>query len=87
MDRTELIPETLLWNAVLQQMIVDATSLARSGYEAKERRDSRDMILNMRPDFIRVCDLAGANPVEIKNTTEECLKIGVVARFKREVCS
>lgn len=60
------IPDRRLWQAVILQAVIDATSQARDAGECSQRRDARKWFEAAGPDFQDVCEQAGVNPCLIR---------------------
>jgi hypothetical protein len=57
-----------LWRAVIQQAVIDATLPLRGpAYERLARQSAREWFKLHNVDFVTTCDLAGLDPVRVRN--------------------
>ena len=75
-----------LWCAVINQAIMDATSLRTSTRAQREQREALDWLLHDGHDFILVCSLAGVDPEAVRDRMKRLIERhqpGVVEKFQR----
>lgn len=80
-------PEQMLWMAVIERVILDATSTKRLSIDCGNRvkKDALKWVLNWREDdiaevgtFVWVCENAGLEPNKIRNIVIKALENGTI---------
>ena len=83
-DHSPTLPEERLWRAVIDLAFRDAVEGPRVWHSARTREqfealsgraqeDAQRWLLSGSRDFVMVCDLAGRDPVEVKEKAERLL--------------